>query len=151
MRMLRIFRLIRIFRAVRVVRSIQNFRIMILAIIQSFGTLMWVFVVIVSFQFVFAVLFMHGAADYLREEGLFSADARAIKDLFGDIFTALLTLFESITGGRDWHEVLVALLDMHWTYGSLFLVYIFFMTFLVLNVVVGGVVKIHSCTSGTSL
>jgi Ca2+-binding EF-hand superfamily protein len=144
MRMLRIFRLIRIFRAVKVVRSIQNFRIMIIAIFQSCGTLMWVFVVILSFQFFFAVLFMHGAADYFKDEGLHSNDAEAIKDLFGDLFVALLTLFESITGGRDWHEVVVALVDIGWAYATLFLVYIFFMTFLVLNVVVGGVVKTTS-------
>merc|ERR1719356_581690 len=88
---------------------------------------------------------MNGATDYFsRGEDVSDDIAPRLEDLFGDFSFTLLTLFEAITGGRDWHEVLVALMDMHWLYGSLFLVYIFFMTFLVLNVVVGGVVKTTS-------
>jgi Ca2+-binding EF-hand superfamily protein len=53
-------------------------------------------------------------------------------------------LFEVITNGRDWHEVVAVLLAIHSAYVIVFVVYIFFMVFLVLNVVVGGVVKTTS-------
>jgi len=105
---------------------------------------LWVFFVIFFFLFIFSVIFMHGATDYFKSEDLNSDEVLAIKDLFGDMLSAMLTLFESITGGRDWHEVVVALTHMHWTYGWMFLSYIFFMTFLVLNVVVAQVVKTTS-------
>jgi len=143
-RMLRIMRFTRIFRVLRALRTLQNFRIMILAIVQSFGTLVWVFVVLVFFMFFFAMMFMHGATEYFKDEGLHSEVATHLKELFGDLPYSLLTLFEAITGGRDWHDVVPTLLAMHTGYVITFVVYIFFMMFLVLNVVVGGVVKTTS-------
>merc|ERR1719291_1168243 len=111
---LRISRITRIFRVVRMVHSLLNFRMMILAIIKSVDMLLWVFFVILCFLYIFSVIFMQGATDYFKDEGLHTDDAIAIKDLFGDMLSAMLTLFETITGGRDWHEVVVALMHMHW-------------------------------------
>ncbi|CAK0824818.1 unnamed protein product [Prorocentrum cordatum] len=144
-RLLRLFRFTRIFRVIRVIRFLQNFRIMIYAIVQSFGTLVWVFVVLIFFKFFFAMIFMNGATDYFsRDEADFDDMAPKIEELFGDLPYSLLTLFEAITGGRDWHEVVPVLLAIHPTYVIVFITYIFFMVFLVLNVVVGGVVKTTS-------
>merc|ERR1719356_8131 len=88
---------------------------------------------------------MNGATDYFsRGEDVSDDIAPRLEDLFGDFSFTLLTLFEAITGGRDWHEVVPVLLAIHPTYVVVFIVYIFFMVFLVLNVVVGGVVKTTS-------
>jgi hypothetical protein len=152
-RLLRLFRFTRIFRVIRVIRFLQNFRIMIYAILQSFGTLVWVFVVLIFFKFFFAMIFMNGATDYFsrhevtwRPGDVVDAEDMApkVQELFGDLPYSLLTLFEAITGGRDWHEVVPPLLAIHPVYVVVFIVYIFFMVFLVLNVVVGGVVKTTS-------
>merc|ERR1712032_409041 len=112
--------------------------------LQSLSTLFWAFVVLAFFLGIFAVFFLYGATEHFRAYGIHANEAAAIQELFGDLPRALLSLFEAITGGRDWHEVIVALLAMSWFYGVMFVIYIFFMVFLVLNVVVGGVVKTTS-------
>jgi len=54
---------------------------------------------------------------------------------------ALVSLFMSICGGIDWREAWQALYDIHWLYSCLFIFYIFFMMFGVLNVVIATFVE----------
>merc|ERR1711920_1007180 len=61
---------------------------------------------------------------------------------WSSIDRAILILFESITGGRDWGEVYYCLFRIGPVYGILFIAYVYFMVFLVLNVVIGTVVDV---------
>jgi len=54
---------------------------------------------------------------------------------------ALVSLFMSICGGIDWREAWQALDDVHWVYSCVFIFYIFFMMFGVLNVVIATFVE----------
>jgi hypothetical protein len=67
-----------------------------------------------------------------------------LRTSWGSIERAIVTLFESITGGRDWGEVYHSLVKIGLVYGIMFLFYIYFMVFLVLNVVIGTVVDVTS-------
>merc|ERR1719456_593943 len=52
----------------------------------------------------------------------------------------MVSLFMSISGGRDWHEFFVALDSIDYVSGWAFIIYIFFVVFGVLNVVTGAFV-----------
>merc|ERR1711920_897203 len=66
---------------------------------------------------------------------------------WSSIDRAILILFESITGGRDWGEVFYCLFRIGAVYGILFVAYVYFMVFLVLNVVIGTVVDVTASVS----
>merc|ERR1712107_920894 len=65
---------------------------------------------------------------------------RELVKLFGTMEQALQSLFMSISGGVDWGEVMSPLEDVGWIYGKIFIFYIFFMIFGVLNVVIASFV-----------
>merc|ERR1712187_506196 len=66
-------------------------------------------------------------------------DALDLCEHWGDLSVSMLTLFKSIAGGISWHEVLVPLQrkldDPTWV--VVFLVYVVFLYFAVLNVITG--------------
>lgn len=158
-RTIKLFRITRVLRIVRIVRVIQSLRVMIFAIFRSLDILFWVLAVLLFFKYVFAMVFMHGTISYVDsnpsggttltiDEQQFWDDGQQhfdyLRTSWGSIERAIVTLFESITGGRDWGEVYHSLVKIGVVYGIMFLFYIYFMVFLVLNVVIGTVVDVTS-------
>jgi hypothetical protein len=159
-RTIRLFRVTRVLRVVKVVQICQSLRVMIFSIFKSLDALGWVLVVLIFFKYIFAMIFMHGTISYFElhlddggdtlslEENQYWEDSQDhmnyMKCSWSTVYRALLTLFESITGGRDWGEVFYSLEKISPVYGICFLVYIYFMVFLVLNVVIGTVVDVTS-------
>jgi hypothetical protein len=159
-RTIRLFRITRVLRMVRIVRAVQSLRVMIFAILKSLDILFWVLAVLLFFKFIFAMIFMHGTISYfesypdgdgstltLAEQQMFDTPQQHydyMRTSWGTIHQATVTLFESITGGRNWDKVYLSLGRVGLVYGALFLVYIYFMVFLVLNVVIGTVVDVTS-------
>ncbi|CAK0898657.1 unnamed protein product [Prorocentrum cordatum] len=129
-RTIRLFRITRVLRVVRVVRVCQSLRVMIFAIFKSLDVLCWVLAVLLFFKYIFAMIFMHGTISYVDSVtdgtgGALSADEYAyVTDGFGTIVRAIVTLFECITGGRDWGEVYYALVKIGVMYGICFLIYV---------------------------
>merc|ERR1719215_1191144 len=74
--------------------------------------------------------------------------SKELMETFGGIYLSMGALFMSISGGADWHEFMVPLMRIHPLWGPLFMGYIFFMSFGVMNVVVAAVVattaEVHS-------
>jgi len=164
-RNVRLFRVIRILRIIRVVRVCQSLRVMIFAILRSLDALVWVLAVLFFFMYMFAMLFMYSAEkefdDHLESCPLSECLALEeppecttvcarltwLETHFGTLQRVIVTLFQSITGGLDWGEVYDIWMEIGWILGAAFIVYIYFMVFLVLNVVIGTVVDV---TSGVS-
>jgi hypothetical protein len=134
---------------------------MMFAIFKSLDALVWVFVVLLYFMYIFAMIFMHatiglfeshleGGGDALSMQGQecwqIPADDHVayMSCTFTRIDSSILTLFESVTGGRDWGKVFDSLLRVNAFYGILYLAFVYFMLFLVLNVVIGTVVDVTS-------
>ncbi|CAK0903326.1 unnamed protein product [Prorocentrum cordatum] len=138
-RTIRLFRVTRVLRVVKVVQICQSLRVMIFSIFKSLDALGWVLVVLMFFKYIFAMIFMHGTISYFEmhlqgggidlslEEEQFWDDSEAhidyMKCSWSSVDRALLTLFESITGGRDWGEVFISLEKIGPVYGICFLVY----------------------------
>eukprot|EP00928_Gymnodinium_smaydae_P095341 TRINITY_DN8186_c0_g1_i1.p1 TRINITY_DN8186_c0_g1~~TRINITY_DN8186_c0_g1_i1.p1 ORF type:complete len:603 (+),score=145.80 TRINITY_DN8186_c0_g1_i1:114-1922(+) len=141
-RTLRILRFARILRIIRVMRFFHSFRLMVYSILYSMVSLMWVFMLLLFIMYSFAALFLHGVTDHFRslttfpipEEDELSQD---LTRLFGSVPIALRSLFMGISGGLDWIELMEPLAALSWVYGIIFVMYVFFMIFGVLNVVIG--------------
>merc|ERR1740121_3424832 len=53
------------------------------------------------------------------------------------LFRCMYTLFKSLCGGLTWQEVADPLIDLHWSWGVLYMCFIIFTYFAVMNVVTG--------------
>jgi len=138
-RLLRLSRFFRLARLTRVIRNFGSLRVMLFAILDSMGSLFWCFCIIGLTQYVFAVLFMTVVADYF-EENSSTADPThldELRDYYGSFYKSMVTLFMVISGGTDWREVAKPLEVISPVYMPIFIFYMFFMQFGVLNVVVG--------------
>lgn len=136
-RILRTLRFGRILRVIRVFKVFQSLRVMVISIVQSFLQLLWVFLLLLFVIYFFAIIFLHGVTDHIKNEanarrGKFFDETR---ELYGTLPNALVSLFMGICGGKDWSELLDPLMDIGGLYGVLFVFYIFFVVFGVLNVV----------------
>merc|ERR1711998_210602 len=56
---------------------------------------------------------------------------------FGTLLASVYTLFATISGGTDWSDVAEPLGTLHWTNLALFVFFVAFIYFAVLNVVTG--------------
>mmetsp|Transcript_55171 Transcript_55171/g.159771 ORF Transcript_55171/g.159771 Transcript_55171/m.159771 type:complete len:836 (+) Transcript_55171:129-2636(+) len=145
-RILRLARFARLFRLVHTVRAFHSFRIVILGIIQSMSSLYWCFFVIGFIIYMFAVFFLNGVSEHYRTTGGLTEDtlSQELNTHYGSMKAAMVTLFMTISGGIDWTDAMRPLVQLSWMYEPVFLFYIFFMFFAVLNVVVGTFVATTS-------
>jgi len=145
-RILRLARFVRLFRLVHTIRFLSSFRIVVLGILQSLSSLYWCFLVIGFIIYMFAVFFMNGVSEFYKDQGGMQDTqlSRDLSELYGGLQPAMVTLFMAISGGLDWTEALRPLTGMNGLYEPVFLFYIFFMFFAVLNVVIGTFVATTS-------
>jgi len=139
-RSLRVLRFIRILRIIRVMRFFQSFRLMIFSIMNSLLSLLWVFLVLFFVMYLFGIFLIHGTIEFLKREEVDRSHADDLILNYGALPEAMLSLFAAICGGKDWLELFDPLFKIDPLYGMIFIAYIFFVVFGVLNVVVGAFV-----------
>jgi len=134
-RVLRILRFARILRLIRVMRFFQSFRLMVYSILCSMLNLLWVLMLLFFVIYFFAVFFLMAVTEQYKDA---NADTQLLLNLYyGTLPEAVLTLFASICGGADWLDVMKPIRDLGWLFQLGFVLYIFFMTFGVMNIVIG--------------
>ncbi|CAE7353892.1 Lmf1, partial [Symbiodinium sp. CCMP2456] len=136
-RIIRITRLIKAVRLVRILRFVMAFRTLITSILHTLKSLFWALMLLALIIYVFAVLFTQAVNDVLKdpESGLSQADIDASVLYFGTLPETMLSLFMSICGGVSWENVLAPLKSMSVIWVLLYLFYIAFTYFAVMNVV----------------
>jgi len=135
-KVIRMFRMARVFRIVRVLRFLAELRIMVLLIVHSVRSLFWLMVLLCLILYVFSVFFTQGVTDHLSSGGSVAAEEE-LRLYYGGLGTSALTLFTSITGGVSWSEVLQPLEAVGWPFTALFIAFVSFCVFSVLNIVTG--------------
>jgi len=128
-RTLRVYRSIRIASVVRFLSALQS---LIHSIVATLKSLVWACILMVLIVYIFGIVFTQAASNHLLRE-----DDNELMEYWGTIGASMLTLYESVTGGLNWHDPLKLLARMHWIWASLFLIYVSFVFFAVLNVVTG--------------
>jgi len=150
-RLVRIVRIARIMRVLRTVRVVRALRILVNSIFSTLRQLGWTLVLLMIIMYMFGILFTQASTDHLLAWETDPADANCsiaepesascrislLYRYFGTLPRTLSSLFKTITGGADWEDVADPLSDIHWFFVLLFVVFVAFMVFAVLNVVIG--------------
>ncbi|CAE7426722.1 Cacna1h [Symbiodinium natans] len=130
-------------RLMRVFRFVMAFRTLITSILYTLKSLFWALMLLIVIVYVFGVLFTQAVNDFLLEHDAAISTVLTARELelankyFGSLANSMLSLYMSIAGGVSWEDVISPLLAVSEIWGFLFLFYISFTLFAVLNVVTG--------------
>mmetsp|Transcript_118080 Transcript_118080/g.329158 ORF Transcript_118080/g.329158 Transcript_118080/m.329158 type:complete len:641 (-) Transcript_118080:86-2008(-) len=133
----RVLEMARIVRIVRVLRFLAELRLMVTSIVHSVRSLFWLMVLLLLTVYVFSIFFTQGVTDFLMDAAA-SPEPEVAHELaayYGGLGSSAYTLFASITGGVSWAQVAAPLSYTGWAFTVLFVMYVFFCVFSVLNVV----------------
>eukprot|EP00931_Biecheleriopsis_adriatica_P005881 TRINITY_DN107359_c0_g1_i1.p1 TRINITY_DN107359_c0_g1~~TRINITY_DN107359_c0_g1_i1.p1 ORF type:complete len:561 (+),score=89.48 TRINITY_DN107359_c0_g1_i1:32-1684(+) len=141
-RLLRAMKILRALRVVRVLRFVASLRNLLVSIAHTIKTLFWALALIFLNLFGVGIAMTQASAEFCRDE---SGDLDAppdcsdpkLNEFWADLSTSMLSLFMAISGGISWYEVMRPLFQVGWLVVALFLSYVTFMIFCVLNVVTG--------------
>lgn len=135
MRIIRITRIIRVVRVTRVVRFVRALRTLVHSILSTLKALVWAMVLLCMIIYVFGIIFAQGANDQLISASVTNSETRSVLVRYwGSLPRSMYTLFKCMTNGVDW-DMVVHPLEWYWV--ALFMIYISFAYFAVLNVVTG--------------
>ncbi|CAE7301905.1 CACNA1H [Symbiodinium sp. CCMP2592] len=140
LRIVRITRLVKIARITRVLRVIMALRTLTQSIIYTLKSLIWAMILLVLIVYVFGILFAQAVNDHLMDTDvrpLTDEEVAAARRYFDDLPQTMLSLFMSIAGGVSWEEVVLPLRAISVVWVVIFLTYVSFTYFAVLNVVTG--------------
>jgi hypothetical protein len=173
LRVLRLLKMLKMLRMVRVMRFFQELRLMLSSIATSLRVLMWGVPLIVIILYVFSLAFLQGATAYLedhilhdwdlKDQSLYSFKTRimqhdavvdpnrqfdpAVFEYWGSLDRAFLSLYKVITRGEHWVSVAKPLQEAGSIYYGLFMFYILFMVFALINVLKGIYVDAGAVTA----
>jgi len=141
LRVLRIVRLVRVVKIIRVMRFFRELRMMVYSIFGSMKSLLWVILVLSLTFYMFGIALTSGTTTYLEtpEQWLDkdNEDVEDVRKYFGSLGSSMLSLFMAMSGGNDWGQYYEALGRLPWQYRALFLCFITFSVFAVVNIVTG--------------
>jgi len=136
-RLLRVLRFARAARVVRLARFFRELRLMIQSIMACWVPLMWALCMLTIMIYIFAVFLTVGVQDALKDSKLSSKVRSELQTYYGTLGMSMLTLFAGVTGGGDWQNFALPLRQVHWVYELVFIAYVAFTLFALLNVVTG--------------
>ncbi|CAE7661271.1 Cacna1c, partial [Symbiodinium sp. CCMP2456] len=135
-RLIRITRVVRVAKLGRILRFVMALRTLIQSIIYTLKSLIWALVLLALIVYVFAVLFAQAVGDHVLDPNA-EPLPEAAERYFYSLPIAMLSLFMSIAGGVSWEDVIQPLIAMSPLWAFVFIFYVAFTYFAVLNVVTG--------------
>eukprot|EP00439_Symbiodinium_sp_Y106_P073061 s322_g13.t1 len=140
---LRAFRIVRITRIVKTVRLMRIFRFvlalrtLIYSILHTLKALFWALVLLFLIVYVFALIFTQAVNGHLHDPEaaqLPAAELEVSLTFYGTLIDTMSSLFMSVTDGVSWEKIYrpLHLISPFWSF--LFLFYVCFVYFAVLNV-----------------
>jgi len=120
-------------RLVRLLRVFKELRFIMHAIMGCGKIAFYSFVLIAMSSFLVGVCFVHRCTDYLNDPDVDPAVEKDIKEYWGSVLLAMLSMYMSTTGGADWNDVADSLRKVDIRYYGLFLAYIGFYQCILVN------------------
>jgi hypothetical protein len=100
--------------------------------------LMWAMVMLLMIYFMFGVAFTNACYSMcFLQQDLSEEQCVDLNDRFGTFRTSVLSLYMSMMGGVDWGDIYVVIEPMGVFYSYLYLFYLFFTLFGIVNVITG--------------
>lgn len=105
----------------------------------SVESLLWATAAMFVAIFVFAMLFLQGASEYLygNDPNYTEEVAVEVRSNFGSLYLTMLSLYKSGTGGADWEGYYGLMQEMGPGYAVVFLGFVQFFGLVVMNVITG--------------
>jgi len=142
LRVVRVIRVIRVVKVIRVMHFFRDLRMMVLSILKSIKALLWVVLVLVLTFYLFGIVFTSATTSHLmRSEDWSNEMNQGLILYFGSLGDSMLNLFMAMAGGRDWGDHYDVIKNLHGLYHFIFLVFITFTLFAVVNIVTGVFVE----------
>lgn len=153
---LRMIRILRIMRVLRVFKYMPQLTIMLQGILESMSAMIWLFALLALLMFMASLIFMSATANYFKtrqgDDDLGKEHADEMRVFFGSMTKSMLTLFKAISGGLAWDRLGDGLMKISRVYGVIFLLYISFVFFGIVNVMTGVfVISAQKTSKKTSL
>lgn len=145
-RLLRLGRMLRGIRIVRMMRFMASLRQLLHSIFNTLKSLFWTLLLLLMLFYAVGTALTQVVADHCRLEAIETSgdvnavpqcQAPAFKQHWGNLSESMLTLFMAISSGISWAEVIHPLREVSPVAVSVFIAYIVFSCFAVLNVVTG--------------
>jgi len=139
LRMVRFVKLIKIVRTVRVIRFFTQLRVLCLATLASLSSLGWCLLGLTLILYIFGLVFMNGVTNHLiaNKNNLNSPYIIDLMANFGSLSGTMTSLYKSTTGGEDWGKFYDLLSPLGSAYEILFLLFVSFFMFAVMNIICG--------------
>jgi len=139
MRIIRITRLVKVMQVSKVMKFIRALRTLVQAIAMTLRSLVWAMVLLLLLVYVFGIIFTQAVGDALNSSNSYlSDDARHKCETYWDgLHVSMLSLFMAISGGVSWELLIAPLHEISVLWTWVFIFYISFAYFAVLNVVTG--------------
>lgn len=148
LRVLRILRLVRILRVVRVLHLISELRAIVSSIVGSFRSLVWVVVLLFLMMYIVGVFFTQSITNHVvdarEDDGGYgmSEEEETLLFYFGSLGRAILSLWQSMSGGLDWDSLCGPLFTkISFVTGFAFACFVAFALLALMNVVTGVFVQ----------
>lgn len=140
-RVFRVLRVLRVFRVARRVPLIRNLQSMISSLVNCLSSFLPALCLLFLVMYIFGVAFMQAVIQRLHGMQRENASSEVMKDMYGGFFKTFWTVLGAISGGRDWWDTAEPIVAAGTFYGFLFLTYILFVLFGVLNILTGVVLN----------
>eukprot|EP00929_Paragymnodinium_shiwhaense_P034647 TRINITY_DN1881_c0_g1_i5.p1 TRINITY_DN1881_c0_g1~~TRINITY_DN1881_c0_g1_i5.p1 ORF type:complete len:635 (+),score=80.83 TRINITY_DN1881_c0_g1_i5:65-1969(+) len=137
-RILRITRMFRLLRIARILRFVRALNLLVMSIVTTLRSLVWASILMLLIIFTFAIFIGQSIADSIKDcQDVDCTMDPELKLYWGTLPRASLSLFQVITGGKDWDDLARPLMERSQLLLFILVVFITFSQFAVLNVVTG--------------
>jgi len=140
----RVLRLGKVVQAVRFAFFLKSLHKMLVSLASCVLSLLWAALLCFIFMYVAGLLMIQGITSYIEDSvleagrsSLWLGKMEDLNKLYGSFWQVVLTLFRAISGGGDWSQFAEPLAPVGPLYIGLWIAYIGFMTFGMLNVITG--------------
>ncbi|CAE7665586.1 Scn10a [Symbiodinium pilosum] len=136
-RIVRITRIVKTVRLMRIFRFVLALRTLIHSIWHTLKSLFWALVLLLLIVYVFGMIFTQAVNGHLYDPDAFplSDESINVSELyFGKLTITMMSLFMSVTDGLSWEKISRPLGEISPIWAGLFLFYVSFTYFAVLNV-----------------
>eukprot|EP00747_Dinoflagellata_sp_TGD_P103287 gnl/TRDRNA2_/TRDRNA2_168913_c0_seq6.p1 gnl/TRDRNA2_/TRDRNA2_168913_c0~~gnl/TRDRNA2_/TRDRNA2_168913_c0_seq6.p1 ORF type:complete len:480 (-),score=67.96 gnl/TRDRNA2_/TRDRNA2_168913_c0_seq6:60-1499(-) len=144
LRTLRLLRLIRILRFGRILNLVGPLRMLVISITNSFRLISWILVLLILMTYLAGIFLTEITSQYRCQN---ANDGREhsneeLVSLYGSLVRSMITLYETVTDGIHWGEAMDPLeRNISYWITPVFIAYITFAIFAVMNVVTGVFVE----------
>jgi len=135
LRILRICRLMRIVRVLRIVHMNGELQAIVAAVSKGLRSFYWTVTLLILLMYVVGVFFTQCVTDHKVTS---TAGLEDLEEYYGSLPSTMLALFQSVTDGKEWREMLTPLMvEISPLMAVPFCMYISFVSFALMNILTG--------------